>query len=248
MNPIIYFDELDKVSETAKGEEIINILMHITDATQNSHFNDKYFGGIDFDLSKAIIIFSFNDEHKISRILRDRMKIIRVKGYKMLDKINIARDYLLPKLLKQIGLTDISITFSNEILEYIIDTYTNEGGVRKLKEALNDMLLEINLRKLENSKILGKYIKKTIIISKDMIDNDFLKKKRKVEHLQINKVPSVGIVNGLWANDYGVGGLIPIECCWVPSTDKLELELTGMQGKVMKESRQVSKSKEKGDL
>jgi hypothetical protein len=61
MNPIIYFDELDKVSDTAKGEEIINILMHITDSTQNSHFNDKYFGGIDFDLSKAIIIFSFND-------------------------------------------------------------------------------------------------------------------------------------------------------------------------------------------
>ena len=99
MNPVIYFDELDKVSETAKGEEIINILMHITDATQNSHFNDKYFGGLDFDLSKAIIIFSFNDEQKISRILRDRMKIIRVKGYKMLDKIKIAKDYLIPKLI-----------------------------------------------------------------------------------------------------------------------------------------------------
>ena len=62
MNPVIYFDELDKVSETPKGDEIINILMHITDSTQNSHFNDKYFGGIDFDLSKAIIIFSFNFE------------------------------------------------------------------------------------------------------------------------------------------------------------------------------------------
>ena len=80
MNPIIYFDELDKVSDTPKGEEIINILMHITDATQNSHFNDKYFGNIDLDLSKVIMIFSFNDINKVSRILRDRMKIIKVKG------------------------------------------------------------------------------------------------------------------------------------------------------------------------
>jgi endopeptidase La len=242
MNPIIYFDELDKVSGTSKGEEIINILMHITDSTQNSHFNDKYFGGIDFDLSKAIIIFSFNDEHKISRILRDRMKIIRVKGYKMLDKVNIARDYLLPKLYKQIGLTDISISLSDEMLEYIIDTYTNEGGVRKLKETLNDILLEVNLRKLEDTTIMGQKIKNNLAITKEMIDEDFLKKKRKVEHIQINSKPSVGIVNGLWANDFGIGGLIPIECCWIPAKEKLELELTGMQGQVMKESMSVSRT------
>ena len=242
MNPVIYFDELDKVSDTPKGEEIINILMHITDATQNSHFNDKYFGGIDFDLSKAIIIFSFNDEYKISRILRDRMKIIRVKGYKILDKIKIVRDYLIPKLIKQIGLEDLEIVISDEILEYIIDNYTNEGGVRKLKELINDIFLEINLRNLEGNKIDGKKIKSTIIITKDMLENDFLKKKIKIEHLKINNNPKVGIVNGLWANDLGIGGLIPIECCWIPSKEKLELTLTGMQGKVMKESMNVARS------
>ena len=241
MNPVIYFDELDKVSETPKGEEIINILMHITDATQNSHFNDKYFGGIDFDLSKAIIIFSFNDEHKISRILRDRMKIIRVKGYKMLDKINIARDYLLPKLMKHIGL-DVNVQFKDDILEYIIDTYTYEGGVRKLKETLNDILLEINLRKLEDEKILDKKITNRLIITKEMIENDFLKKKHKIENIKINEMPRVGQVNGLWANDYGVGGLIPIECCWIPAKEKLGLELTGMQGKVMQESMSVART------
>lgn len=241
MNPIIYFDELDKVSDTPKGEEIINILMHITDATQNSHFNDKYFGGIDFDLSKAIIIFSFNDEQKISRILRDRMKIIRVKGYKMLDKINIARDYLLPKLIKHIGL-NVDVHFSDNILEYIIDTYTNEGGVRKLKEILNDILLEINLRKLEDDKILNKKIKDTLIITKEILELDFLKKKHKIEHIKINSQPHIGQVNGLWANDYGVGGLIPIECCWIPAKEKLELELTGMQGKVMQESMSVART------
>ena len=241
MNPVIYFDELDKVSDTPKGEEIINILMHITDITQNSHFNDKYFSGIDFDLSKAIIIFSFNNEYKISKILRDRMKIIRIKGYKITDKINIARDYLLPKLLKNIGL-DIEVLFGDEILEYIIETYTNEGGVRKLKEILNDILLEINLRKLEDTKIYGKKIKNRIIITKNLIDEDLLKKKPKIEHITINKNPQVGQVNGLWANEYGIGGLIPIECCWIPSKDKLELELTGMQGQVMKESMSVART------
>jgi endopeptidase La len=242
MNPVIYFDELDKVSETAKGEEIINILMHITDSTQNSHFNDKYFGGLDFDLSKAIIIFSFNDEQKISRILRDRMKIIRVKGYKMLDKLNIAKDYLIPKLIKQIGLEDIKIEFSDEILTWMIDTYTNEGGVRRLKELINDILLEINLRKLEDSKINGDKISSQIVITQQMLTDDLLKKKRKIEHLKINPESKVGIVNGLWANELGVGGLIPIECCWIPSTDKLQLELTGMQGKVMKESMSVART------
>jgi endopeptidase La len=241
MNPIIYFDELDKVSDTPKGEEIINVLMHLTDQTQNAHFNDKYFGSIDFDLSKAIIIFSFNDEQKISRILRDRMKIVNVKGYKLNEKIVIARDFLIQKLIKCIGL-DIQVVFSDEILEYIIDTYTNEGGVRKLKEILNDILLEINLRVMEGGKILGKKIKNKCIITKEMCEEDFLKTKHKMEHIQINSHPSVGQVNGLWANDYGIGGLVPIECSWIPSTDKLKLKLTGMQGKVMQESMAVAKT------
>ena len=259
MNPVIYFDELDKVSETPKGEEIINILMHLTDSTQNSHFNDKYFGGINFDLPKAIIIFSFNEEHKVSRILRDRMKIIRVKGYKMLDKINIARDYLIPKLLKQIGLDDVKIEISDKLLEFMIDTYTNEGGVRKLKEMLNDIFLEINLRKLEgnvewvntgvniNKKMkrardANSLFPKKIVLTDIMVEKDFLKKKYKITHLKINPEPMVGIVNGLWANDLGVGGLVPIECCWIPLAEKLGLNLTGMQGDVMKESMSVARS------
>jgi len=242
MNPVIYFDELDKVSETPKGDEIINILMHITDSTQNSHFNDKYFGAIDFDLSKAIIIFSYNNESKISRILLDRMKIIRVKGYKLTDKIVICKNYLIPNLLRQIGLDDIKIEIKDKVLEYMIDNYTNEGGVRKIKEILNDIFLEINLRKLENSKINNKNIKNKFKITNEVLENYFLKKKRKIEHIKINSIPKVGIVNGLWANDYGIGGLIPIECCWIPASDKLQLELTGMQGQVMKESMSVART------
>jgi endopeptidase La len=241
MNPVIYFDELDKVSETPKGDEIINILMHITDSTQNSHFNDKYFAGIDFDLSKAIIIFSFNDEQKISRILRDRMKIINVKGYKEPDKILIAQQHLIPKLIKQIGL-DLEVKFTDDIIEYLISSYTNEGGVRKLKELLTDILLELNLMKLKDDMLLNKKIDNKINITQEMIEKVFLKNKIKVEHVKINPAPSIGQVAGLWASAYGVGGLVPIECSWIPSTKKLKLLLTGMQGEVMRESMTVAKT------
>ena len=235
MNPIIYFDELDKVSNTAKGEEIINILMHLTDVTQNDHFNDKYFSGIDFDLSKAIMIFSFNDGSKISRILRDRMKIIKVNGYKLQDKIEIARDFMIPKLLESNGLKDYEIDISDNVVKFIIENYTNEGGVRRLKEILSDILMEINLRKLQ-----GNFY--NIELTENDVENDYLKKKHKFEPIMIYERSRIGLVNGLWANSLGVGGLIPIECSWIPSNKKLNLELTGMQGKVMKESMMVART------
>ena len=80
MNPVIYFDELDKISDTPKGEEIANILTHLTDTSQNSQFHDKYFAEVDFDMSKCLFIFSYNDEKKVSPILRDRMYRICTKG------------------------------------------------------------------------------------------------------------------------------------------------------------------------
>ena len=236
MNPVIYFDELDKVSDTPKGEEIINILMHITDVTQNFCFSDKYFSGISFDLSKVIMIFSFNDVNKVSRILRDRMKIIKVGGYKLQDKLIIVQNYILPKLLKSFDLTENIIKFDQNIIEFIIENYTNEGGVRKLKEIINDILLEVNLRRLQTPN------KNKITITKKMLTDDVLKKKRIVEVISIDKKPKVGVVNGLWANSYGMGGLIPIECSWIPANRKLHLELTGMQGKVMRESMIVAKT------
>ena len=86
MNPVIYFDELDKVSDTPKGEEIIGILTHLTDTSQNSKFHDKYFSEIDFDLSKCLFIFSYNDERKVNPILRDRMYRINTTGYNKEEK------------------------------------------------------------------------------------------------------------------------------------------------------------------
>lgn len=242
MNPVIYFDELDKVSQTAKGEEITNILMHITDATQNSHFNDKYFSGIDFDLSKALFIFSFNYLEKINRVLYDRMFLIRTKGFKMADKLKISNNYLLPDIMERCGFKDTNIKFEEEAIRFIINNYTYEGGVRKLKENLLEITREVNLRKLNNSKILGKKVRFPLKISKKMIVDDIFKKKNIYNFTKIHKQPRVGCVNGLYASDNGEGGVTQIETTRVPSESALSLTLTGSQGNVMKESMSVAKS------
>lgn len=242
MNPVIFFDELDKVSETAKGEEIINILMHLTDSTQNSHFNDKYFQGIDFDLSKCIFIFSFNEEWKINRILKDRMYIIRTDGFQLNEKIKISKNYLIPKIINSVGYNEDNIIINDDVIKFIIENYTFEGGVRRLKECVLEICKEINLRRLNGSKLLEKKIKFPITLTKEMLTDDIFKKRRTMSITKIYERPKIGLVNGLWANDMGVGGLIPIEVFSIPTNNKLELELTGQLGDVMKESMRCAKT------
>ena len=122
MNPVIYFDELDKVSDTPKGEEIIGILTHLTDTSQNSQFHDKYFSEVDFDLSKCLFIFSYNDESKVNPILKDRMYCIQTKGYESKEKITIAKNYLLPKIREQVNFKEDDIIIPDETLSYIISS------------------------------------------------------------------------------------------------------------------------------
>jgi ATP-dependent Lon protease len=149
MNPVIYFDELDKVSETPKGEEIIGILMHLTDTAQNQHYHDKYFSNIDFDLSKALFIFSYNDESKINPILRDRMYRIETSGYNTKQKTTIARDYLIPTIEKNVKFDAGEIIIPDETLEYIINHYTEEEkGVRNMKRCLEIVYTKLNLFRL----------------------------------------------------------------------------------------------------
>lgn len=145
MNPILFFDELDKVSHTYRGEEIIGILTHLTDSTQNERFNDRYFGEIDLNLSKSLIIFSYNDETKINPILKDRMITIRVDGYDTNDKVNIARDYLIPELLKEYKRTPADILFSTEVIEKIIERVPKEEGVRNLKRGIECIISWLNM-------------------------------------------------------------------------------------------------------
>ncbi len=101
MNPIFYFDELDKVSATERGQEIMNLLIHLTDPSQNGHFQDLYMDGIPVDLSRAIFVFSFNDRRRVSPILLDRMEVIKFNTYTPVDKTVIIERYLIPKIMKK---------------------------------------------------------------------------------------------------------------------------------------------------
>ena len=149
MNPIIMFDELDKVSDTPKGEEIIGILTHLTDPAQNKEFHDKYFSEIDFDLSKCLFIFSYNDESKINPILKDRMYRIETKGYKKDEKIIIANKYLLPTIQTLVNFTNNDIIIPDNVLNYIIEKFTDqECGVRNLKRCLEIIYTKLNLLRL----------------------------------------------------------------------------------------------------
>ena len=149
MNPVIYFDELDKISETPKGEEITGILTHLTDTTQNNCFHDKYFANMDFDLSKSLFIFSYNDESKVNPILKDRMYRIHTAGYVTKEKITIAKKYLIPKIEKNVNFKSEDITITDEALIRIIDGFTDkEKGVRNLKRCLEIIYTKLNLYRL----------------------------------------------------------------------------------------------------
>ena len=149
MNPVIYFDELDKISDTPKGEEITGILTHLTDTTQNSQFHDKYFADIDFDLSKCLFIFSYNDENRVNPILKDRMYRIQTKGYDRKQKTTISKGYLLPKIRDQIRFQAEDVIIPDDTLSYIIENHCNkEDGVRNLKRCLEIIYSKLNLYRL----------------------------------------------------------------------------------------------------
>ena len=149
MNPVIYFDELDKISETPKGEEIAGILTHLTDTSQNSQFHDKYFADIDFDLSKCLFIFSYNDESKVNPILKDRMYRIKTAGYNQKQKTAISNNYLLPKIREQIKFSKEDIIIPDLTINYIIDSHCGkEDGVRNLKRCLEIIYTKLNLYRL----------------------------------------------------------------------------------------------------
>lgn len=237
MNPIIYIDELDKVSKTEHGREIIGILTHLTDPSQNDEFTDKYFSGIKLDLSKCLIVFSYNDSSLVDGILSDRITEVKVKSITKKEKLHIVKEYLLPEILETVGYTKGDILLENDVINYIIDNYTYEAGVRKLKERLFELVREVNLiRVLETEEITLPFT----------ITEDYIKKlfsdRPKVQYKKIAKEPQVGLVNGLYATSAGTGGITIIEVMRTPSDQKLSLELTGKQGDVMKESMRCAKT------
>jgi len=237
MNPIIFIDELDKVSKTENGKEIIGILTHLIDQTQNDTFQDKYFNGIPLNLSKALFIFSYNDVELIDKILLDRIHRIKFDTISVEDKLIIMRNFILPEIYTKMGLNDM-INISDSVIEHIITDYTSEPGVRKLKELMFEIVGEINLDILKRNNLLDI----PITITLEEIKTKYLKEHNEVRPMKIHSEPLVGVINGLWANSVGKGGILPIEASYYPCNAFLDLKLTGMQGDVMKESMNVAKS------
>ena len=219
------------------GKEIVGILTHLVESTQNDGFQDKYFNGIDLDLSKALFIFSYNDVSAVDKILLDRIHRIKFEHLTIEDKLVVTNKHLLPEIYKNMGLEGC-IQLTDENIVYIIDNYTNEPGIRKFKELLFEIVGEINL------KCLTDYAncELPITITNDDVKYTFLKNRPTNMTKCIPPSPSVGIINGLWANSMGQGGIIPIEAQFYPSSTFLDLKLTGLQGDVMKESMTVAKT------
>ena len=206
------------------------------DPTQNDSFQDKYFNGIDLDLSKALFILSYNDVDAIDRVLLDRIHRIKFSNLTLEDKLVVSNNHILPELLSKMGLKDM-IIFPNDVLKMIIEEYTHEPGVRKLKEVLFEIIGEINLDILNHFDNDYSY---PLEITIDDIKNKYFKEKHPLIPKKIYTENRIGFINGLWANAMGQGGVIPIQCSFFPSEVFLNLKLTGMQGDVMKESMNVA--------
>jgi ATP-dependent Lon protease len=148
MNPIFYFDELDKVSNTERGQEIINLLIHITDPTQNTHFCDQYMDGITVDLSRAIFIFSFNDRSLISQILLDRMEIIKFDNYTLSEKEYITEHFLLPSVIKKYyGDKPVNVKIRNKgiIMKKLILTRPDKLNKRNISSSSSSRFNMLNI-------------------------------------------------------------------------------------------------------
>ena len=239
MNPIIFIDELDKVSKTEHGRELIGILTHLTDPSQNHEFQDKYFSGVDLDVSKVLFIFSYNDPELIDRILLDRIHRVKFNHLTLEDKLIVVKKHILPEITTKMGLNN-NIYFSDEIIEFIIDNYTYEPGVRKLKELIFEIVGEINLSILQNDNFHNCEL--PVVVNKEEIINKFLKERHPIKHQKIHAKSTHGIINGLYANGLGKGGIISIETHFFLTNNLLDLKLTGQQGDVMKESMNVAKT------
>jgi ATP-dependent Lon protease len=148
-NPIIYFDELDKVSETDNGKDIYSFLTYLTDSSQNNQFTDHYFYGMKFDLSRVFYIFTFNDITKIDKILLDRLNVIYIRTPTENEIITILDKYCIPEIINNIGITK-NINFTKSQLKQLINQYKTHfdnkvsSGIRLYYRVIEKILLEVN--------------------------------------------------------------------------------------------------------
>ena len=158
MNPVFYFDELDKISTTPHGEEIVSMMIHMTDRSQNSEFHDRYFSGIDFDLSQCLFVFSLNDIEKVHPILRDRMTIIHCDGYNEKDKTEILKNYVWPQLLERLKFDSTDVTLTDSAIHFIITEFSDqEKGVRTLIRIVETLMTRLNMLRVSYDETMKNY-------------------------------------------------------------------------------------------
>nr|QFG73953.1 MAG: Lon protease (S16) C-terminal proteolytic domain protein [Megaviridae environmental sample] len=224
---IMFFDELDKTSCKNTTNEIQNILIHLTDPNSNRNFQDRFFQGVDFPLNKVIFLFAYNDRHNVDPILLDRFQEIQIKPYTLTDKKIIMKKFLIKELCNMINLDKQLVTLTDSTIEYIIKNYTFEAGVRGLKRIVEQVFLHLNVRRLK------KKIKRFNITPK-VIDN-IVQTDKRTKTVIFNK-PQIGAINGLYTNTYGDGGITRIQVQKNHTSSTFNIEMTGSQGEIMKES------------
>lgn len=226
MNPLIVLDEIDKLASDYKGDPT-SALLEVLDSEQNNTFTDHYID-LPFDLSDVMFVTTANDYSTIPAPLRDRMEVIELPSYTLVEKINIAKKYLIPKQLKNCGLNAKDFKFTPKAIEMIINNYTKEAGVRNLERTIASVMRKSVYKKLTED------IEKITISNKDL--EELLGPAKYSDSEKSNK-DEVGYVNGLAWTSVG-GELLPIEIAVMQGTGKIEL--TGSLGDVMKESAKTA--------
>ena len=227
-NPLILFDEIDKLCSDIKGDPS-SAMLEVLDAEQNNAFRD-HFIEVPFDLSKAVFITTANNVSAIPAPLLDRMEVIELPSYTAEEKFHIAKEHLVPKQLKEHGLKASQLRITDDAINELIQYYTKEAGVRSLERCI------ASLCRKTAKKIAAAEVKRVTIKAKDL--NSYLGIRKYLGDLS-SKNDQVGVVNGLaWTSVGGV--LMPIEVITMKGTGKIEL--TGSLGEVMKESSKIAVS------
>ena len=229
-NPLIMMDEIDKMSMDFRGDPA-SALLEVLDPEQNNSFRDHYLD-FSYDLSQVIFITTANTLSTVPRPLLDRMEVIELPGYTAFEKMNIAVNHLVPKVIREHEIEDqIKVKYNKSAIEKIISLYTREAGVRELERQLAKIL-----RKVAKEYVEGKRSKKVSINVKDLEKYLGIPK-----HLysEVNRRNAVGVVTGLAWTAYG-GETLQIEVVKMKGEGKLKL--TGQLGDVMQESAQAAYS------
>lgn len=231
-NPLILFDEIDKLCSDIKGDPS-SAMLEVLDGEQNNAFRDHYIE-VPFDLSKAVFITTANNISAIPAPLLDRMEVIELPSYTAEEKFHIAKEHLIPKQLKEHGLKASQLKIADEAIHDVIGFYTKESGVRSLERCI------ASLCRKAAKKIASGEAKRISVKSKDL--ETLLGVRKYLEDIS-SKENQVGVVNGLaWTSVGGV--LMPLEVLVLKGSGKIEV--TGSLGDVMKESSKIAVSYVRG--